>query len=166
MLLLCLVNQLSIKQTNKQIPYKYNQQNIFDLENVCICIRAKFLTQISNISNINKKIKMIQLEKTKLYIKSSSSLNIFKQFVINYKFHVAFLISLHSISIYMCTYIYIYIRSVLIFRGLTHILISPLARSFPNIFTKNTHTHFFLCLSVCHKLNIVYLAYFYIGITA
>jgi peroxidase len=54
-----------------------------------------------------------------------------------------------------------------------YIFISSLARSFPNIFTKNTPTHFFFyvcpsvthsqvsyfsCLSVCHMLNIVYLA--------
>jgi hypothetical protein len=70
---------------------------------IYVSVLNSYLTQISNISNIKKKIKMIQLEKTKLYISSSgsSSLNIFKQFVINYKFHVAFLISLHSISMYL-----------------------------------------------------------------
>ena len=43
-----------------------------------------------------------------------------------------------------------------IFRGPETIIFS-FRRSLPNIFTKNTPTHFFF-MSVCHILNLVYLA--------
>jgi hypothetical protein len=54
---------------------------------------------------------------------------------------------------------------LIFFRGPDTIIFSfrrSLLRSFPNIFTKNTPMHFFLCLSVCHILNLVYLAYIHV----